>query len=77
MVFSPALVFLAMASLPAGGVRQERDQSDPYELRGQVLDLFDDGKLLLSIGKDQGARKGMKGDIFRMEPVHISGKSNS
>lgn len=37
---------------------QERSPP-PLHLRGTVLDLFDDGRILLSLGKDDGLEKGL------------------
>jgi hypothetical protein len=72
MFLSPSLLLLAISSLPVGDFQHERVAPGPYELRGQVLDVFEGNQLLLSIGTDQGVRKGLKGYVFRTQPTPLA-----
>jgi hypothetical protein len=72
MFLSLPLLLIAIASLPVGDVQRDRVVSGPYELRARVLDVFEGNHLLLSIGTDQGVRKGLKGYIFRTHPEPVA-----
>jgi hypothetical protein len=39
--------------------------------RGKVLDVFDANQLLLSLGANQGAQKGWKLNVYRLEPERL------
>jgi hypothetical protein len=77
MHVSSSLLLLAIATFPIGGRQPDSIAKEtyfpyasmgPYELRGQVLDVFGGDKLLLSIGSNQGARKGLKGYLIPTDP---------
>jgi hypothetical protein len=67
MYISFSLLLLA-ASFPTDGAQPETIAKGPNNLQGKVLDVFDGNQLLLSIGADQGARKGLAGSTFRSNP---------
>jgi hypothetical protein len=58
-----SLLFLALASLPSGAAQTDRSAGPYQNLYGKVLDCFGDDLLLVSLGADQGARKGKKGGL--------------
>ena len=64
MSFTSSLVVAASLLFPPPPA-----PSGPIMLRGEVVDEFDDDRLLLAIGYEDGARKGLRGNLDRVEHV--------
>ena len=56
-------------SLVATGAGDEEIILPLRYARGKVLDVFDSKQVLISIGADQGVKKGAKIELYRLEPV--------
>lgn len=63
-LFAPLLV--ALSFLPAGG--EPGEWFNPYALNAKVLDILENNQVLISIGKNEGARKGMEMEVYRLGP---------
>ncbi|MBI1831997.1 MAG: hypothetical protein HYR84_11165 [Planctomycetes bacterium] len=66
------LLLAGLSFLPAGGEKEERfpylySYSAFSPPSGKVLDVLDNGQVLISFGKSQGARKGMQLDIYHAD----------
>jgi hypothetical protein len=67
------LLLVGFSFLPTGGEKAERERigdvyySAFYTPSGKVLDVLESNQVLLSFGKNQGARKGMEMDIHRLD----------
>ena len=70
MSIASSLLCLVIASIPAQ--TEQQVVAGPDGLRGRVLDLFDGDKVLLSVGSDQGVKKGMKGFVTRANTSPLS-----
>jgi hypothetical protein len=68
MFHSCSLVLLTLVAGQTGDAQAKPGQEGPYTLRGQVVDVFDGNQVLLSFGRDQGARKGLVGSLCQHEP---------
>jgi hypothetical protein len=61
MFHSCSLVLLTLVAGQADDAQGKPAPQGPDTLRGKVVDVFDGNQLLLSFGRDQGARKGLVG----------------
>jgi hypothetical protein len=67
MFHTYSLLLLALATGQPDGMQEKPVREGPYILRGRVVDVFDSGQVLLSIGTENGARKGLKGSFYQVE----------
>lgn len=63
------LLLVGLSFFPTSGEKEER--ASPYpalRMNGKVLDVFENNQVLISVGANQGIRKGMEMDVYRLEP---------
>jgi hypothetical protein len=58
---------IASSLLIAASLVIRQAPAEPTVLRGEVLGKFDEERILLSFGSDQGVRKGLRGTILRIK----------
>ena len=68
MFQSCSLMMLALAAGQTGDAQAKSGPQVPLSLHGKVVDIFEGNQLLLSFGKDKGARKGLMGMLVQTEP---------
>jgi len=72
MLHQTTLLLLVIGQFTLGGDQPKKEPADPSRLRGEVVDVFEGGKLLLSVGKEHGARPGLVGTLNRSDSVVTS-----
>jgi hypothetical protein len=58
---------LALLLFATVGATERDIETQRYALHGKIIDDFGDGRILVSIGSEQGARKGFKGRLICKE----------
>jgi hypothetical protein len=68
-MFNGSTLFMTcLATVLTGAGREDKSAPATAERRGTVLEVFDGNRILVAIGKDDGAQKGQFFDVYRLKP---------